>query len=150
MHLVLYRQCNLEIPNRKYVRVLQCFQYWVEKINNSQSMSDIYVLKCWVVLSFNSRVTLNFFLFWNCRLQNLTVQKNLRLDCHLSTYLFGLKTTIFTLEIVLNFNANLKQEKVEDCPWVVTFQLNNWAHKCQYGFRIMRFLRRWILRCYSL
>ena len=32
--------------------------------------SHIYVPNFWVDLSFNSRVILDFFLFWNCKLQN--------------------------------------------------------------------------------
>ena len=31
---------------------------------------DIYVPNCWVDLSFNLRVNLDFFLFWFCKLQN--------------------------------------------------------------------------------
>ena len=43
-----------------------CFDWW--KFPQTQTrviQSDIYVPKCWVDLSFNSRVILDFFLFWN-------------------------------------------------------------------------------------
>ena len=59
------------------------------------------MLKCWVDLSFNSRIILNFFLFWNYKLQNRP--KDLGLNGHLSNYLafFSFKT-----------------RKVKDYPWV--------------------------------
>ena len=36
----------------------------------SKHKSNIYVPNCWVDLSFNLRVNLDFFLFWFCKLQN--------------------------------------------------------------------------------
>ena len=33
------------------------------------TLSDIYVPKCWVDLKFKSRIILDFFLFWNSKLQ---------------------------------------------------------------------------------
>ena len=51
---------------------------------------DIYVLKYWVNLSFNSRLISDFFLFWNCKLQNCP--KNLELKCYPSIkYFFWLE-----------------------------------------------------------
>ena len=47
--------------------------------------SDIDVPKCCDDLSFNSRVILDFFLFWNCNFENCL--KHLGLNYHLPTYL---------------------------------------------------------------
>ena len=61
--------------------------------------------KCWVDLSWNSRLIFQFFLFWNCKpLENFL--KQLGLNYHLSRYLFGLNS-ILILDIVLNFDAKV-------------------------------------------
>jgi hypothetical protein len=38
--------------------------------NQVKQLRDIYLPRCWVDLSFNSRVILDFILFWNCKLRN--------------------------------------------------------------------------------
>ena len=43
---------------------------WGPKSTSLCILRDIYVPNCWVDLSFNLRVNLDFFLFWFCKLQN--------------------------------------------------------------------------------
>jgi hypothetical protein len=49
-----------------------CFAFKIHDdvtATNKYHISDIYVLKCWLDLSYNSSVILDFSLFWNCKLQ---------------------------------------------------------------------------------
>ena len=55
----------------------------LEENKTPSSFSDIYVPKCWVDLIFNTRVILDLFLFWNCKLQNCP--ENLESNHHLSS-----------------------------------------------------------------
>ena len=73
----------------------------------SHDMSHIYVPNFWVDLSFNSRVILNFFLFWNCKLQN-------------SQKYLALKNTRDCSQFFIQKWSVSKQENVEDYPWVKT------------------------------
>ena len=59
------------------------FRYFFEE---TEKKGDIYGPKCWIDLIFNLRVTLDFFFFWNCKVQNCP--KSLGLNRHLciSTY----------------------------------------------------------------
>ena len=43
-------------------------------------MSDIHVSKCWVDLSFNSSVILDFFLFWNQPFFCIKIENNLKYE----------------------------------------------------------------------
>ena len=75
--------------------------------------SDIYVPKCWVDLSFNSSVILEFFLFWNCKFHNRP--NNLGLSRHQATIIIHIKyysqkhTAHFTC--ANSFVANIRCEQ---------------------------------------
>ena len=68
---------------------------------------------CWAVLSFNSRVTLNFFVL-KLPTSELS-KKNLRLDCHLSTYLVFKLYCIHTRDCS-QFQCKFKTRKSRGLP----------------------------------
>ena len=75
-------------------------------------------------MSFNSRIILDFFLFWNCKLHNRP--KNLRLKCQLFTYLTwkGLYIHARDCSRFRFKNAQFQNKKLS--------QLTTWAHKCPF------------------
>jgi hypothetical protein len=56
---------NVSLRSEKRISVS-----WRGHIVNGVPIGDIYEPKCCVDLSFNSRLILDFFLFWSCKLQN--------------------------------------------------------------------------------
>ena len=100
----------------------------------SKFQSDIYVPMCWIDLSFNSRVILDFFLFWNYKLQN--APKKFRIK--LSTYL---ASKGFILEIVLDFDPKILSFKKRESHPQINSALE-WAHKCHSSSRSLHYWQR--------
>ena len=101
---------------------------WVQICARLPTLGNIYVPKCRVDLSFNSTVILDFFLFWNCKLQNH--QKNLGLNCRQSTYL-ALKGYYIHTRNCSQFWSKFKTRKSQGSPLSCnSSQLKTWAHKC--------------------
>ena len=87
---------------------------------------DIYVSRC-----SNSRVILDFSMFWNCKLQNHP--NFLGLNCHLSTYL-ALKSYYIHKLDCSQFRSKFETRKNWGLPCSCnSSQLSTWARKCHLG-----------------
>ena len=92
-----------------------------------------------VDLSFNSTKILDFFMFWNCKLQNRP--KNLGLNCHWFTYL-ALKGYCIHTRDCSQFWSNFKTRKRQGLSLSCnTIQLSTWAHKCHFNSDPVNFFR---------
>ena len=100
--------------SRRFLKLLPFLinGYCVYQLISNQSCVDnsyIYLPTFWVELSWNSRIILDFFLFWNCKLQNHL--KILWLNHHLSTYL-ALKGYYVHTKLCSWFRSILKTRKL--------------------------------------
>ena len=112
------------------------------KEDAANNYGDTYVLKSWV----DSRIILDFFLFWNCKLQNGPKKFRIKLlSIYLSTYLALKGYYIHTRDCSRFWSKNTQFQKKRKSRITLKLkpsQLGPWAHKCHSSSRSLHYWQR--------